>query len=202
MDWKRQYTYTSSGDHGIRNVLTSCGTELTISGSSDPQWNDTFCVVAAPTSTTLKVAKFRSTDLAIDATTNTKVTAASHSFTSGDVGKYVNVYSGTGFTQGAYQISSVSSGAAILTTSPGTAGSTGGQWFFSPYPATADKTDGTITWDDTTTIGIGTLSEKGSIIKTSNDQCVHRGHDFTVSGRQHGRRVLVEHHVLQQSLAG
>ena len=89
-------TLTASADHGIRNILTSCVTEVTISGSSDPQWNDTFCVTAAPTATTLKVAKFRSTDLAIDATTNTKVTAASHAFSAGDVGKYVNVYSGSG----------------------------------------------------------------------------------------------------------
>ena len=174
-------TCTSSTDHGIRNVLGSGVTALTISGSSDPQWNDTLWIASAPTATTVKVAKGRSSDLAVDATTNTKVTAASHSFVSGDIGKYVNVASGSPWTTGAYQISSVSSGAAILASSPAAAGTSGGRWFFSPYPATGNKTDGTITWDDGTTSAVSSMNIAGDMTLVSG-YCVHRGHNFTLSG--------------------
>jgi len=71
------------------------------------------------------------TDLAIDGTNDLKVTSVSHSFVSGDVGSWVVVVSGTGFTPAAYQIASVSSGAAILASSPGATSTTGGHWHLS-----------------------------------------------------------------------
>lgn len=104
-------TCTAPSDHGIRNVLAGCATQITISGSTDANWNATFCVTAAPTSTTLKVAR-----------------------------------------------------ESIHGSDPGT------------------KTDGTINWADGTTSGISAISVSGGIIKTVNDNCVHRGQDFTISG--------------------
>lgn len=79
------------------------------------------------------------TDLVVDGTLNTKVTSVSHSFVSGDVGKYVRIYPTAGWTEGAYTISSVSSGAAILNVSPAATGTTGGSYSFAgsgitPYP--------------------------------------------------------------------
>lgn len=71
------------------------------------------------------------TDLVIDGTLNTKVTSASHTFTSIDVGRVVAVTAGTGFTPGNYTIASVSSGAAIMANAVGTTGSTGGTWAMS-----------------------------------------------------------------------
>lgn len=72
------------------------------------------------------------TDLAIDGSSNVKVTSSGHgSFVSGDVGKYVVIVSGSGFTVGAYKISSVSSGAAILASSPGATSTTGGHFHVS-----------------------------------------------------------------------
>ena len=50
-------TCTFPTDHGIRNIVGHCGTQLYVSGSSNADWNATFCVSAAPTSTTLKVAR-------------------------------------------------------------------------------------------------------------------------------------------------
>jgi len=56
------------------------------------------------------------------------VTATQYDFQSTDVGKTLTITGGTGFTPGAYTISSVNTGtgAATLSTSPGTQGSTGG----------------------------------------------------------------------------
>lgn len=73
-------------------------------------------------------------DLAIDASLNTKVTSAGHSFVSGDVGKYVVVLTGSpaGFTFiGANKIVSVAGGAATCATSFGTLSSTLGHWHLS-----------------------------------------------------------------------
>ena len=66
------------------------------------------------------------TDLVIDATNNKKVTSSTHTFAAADVGKYVNVTAGTGFTVAANKIVSVTGGAAIGTNSFGTTSSTGG----------------------------------------------------------------------------
>ena len=66
------------------------------------------------------------TDLAIDGTNNKKVTSSTYSFATGDVGKWINVTAGTGFTVAANQIASVVGGAAFGTNSFGTTSSTGG----------------------------------------------------------------------------
>jgi hypothetical protein len=66
------------------------------------------------------------TDLVIDGSNNKKVTSSTHTFVAGDVGKYISVTAGTGFTVAANLIASVTGGAAIGTNSFGTLGSTGG----------------------------------------------------------------------------
>lgn len=58
------------------------------------------------------------TDLAVDATLNTKVTSANHNFVAGDVGKYMNITAGTGWTTGYYRIISAAANAATLDRSP------------------------------------------------------------------------------------
>jgi hypothetical protein len=73
-------------------------------------------------------AAYDFTDLAIDATLNTKVTSASHNFVSTDVGRVLRVDSGTGFTAGTYRIVSVASNAAVLDRAVGTTSSTGGSF--------------------------------------------------------------------------
>lgn len=67
-------------------------------------------------------------DLVIDGVTNTKVTSATHTFVAGDVGKQVLIIAGTGFTKSRVTINSVEAGAATLSASAGTLGSTGGTW--------------------------------------------------------------------------
>lgn len=66
------------------------------------------------------------TDLAIDGADNTKVTSASHTFVSADVGNTIRFTAGVNFTQAVYMILSVSAGAAILDRACGTAGATAG----------------------------------------------------------------------------
>jgi hypothetical protein len=66
------------------------------------------------------------TDLVIDGSNNKKVTSGTHTFVAGDVGKYIVVTAGTGFTVAANLIVSISSGAAVCANSFGTLGSTGG----------------------------------------------------------------------------
>ena len=60
------------------------------------------------------------------------VSSASHSFSAYDVGGYLMITGGTGFTVGSFQIIGVGSGGtagqAILQTTAGTSGSTAGQW--------------------------------------------------------------------------
>jgi hypothetical protein len=73
-------------------------------------------------------AAYSGTNLAIDATTNTKVTSATHNFVAADVGNLIQITAGSGFTTGFYQIVSVASNAATLDRSAGTLGSTGGTW--------------------------------------------------------------------------
>lgn len=78
------------------------------------------------------------TDLVIDGTDTTKVTSAAHTFTAADVGWYLNVTAGTGFTRKAFKIASVTSGAALLDASAGTAGSTAGTYTIG-FSGTTDR---------------------------------------------------------------
>lgn len=66
------------------------------------------------------------TDLAIDASDNTKITSSAHAFTSAHVGNVINITSGTGFTVQRVQVVSVSSGVATCDKAVGTTSSTGG----------------------------------------------------------------------------
>src|SRR5438105_2455552 len=61
-------------------------------------------------------------DLAVDATTNTKITSATHNFVAADVGNLIQISAGTGYTTGFYEIVSVASNAATLDRSPAAVG--------------------------------------------------------------------------------
>ena len=72
-------------------------------------------------------ANLTGTNLAIDATTNTKVTTATRSLTPADVGNFLQITTvgtGTGATVGNYEILSVASGAATLDRAAGGTGTT------------------------------------------------------------------------------
>lgn len=75
------------------------------------------------------LAAYGFTDLVIDGSLNTKVTSASHNFTSTDVGRFLRVDAGTGFTAGLYRIVSTASNAATLDRAVGSTGSTGGTFY-------------------------------------------------------------------------
>ena len=74
----------------------------------------------------------------IDSSDNVKVTSATRSFVdtgtstkdrvTSDVGSWIHVKAGSGFTPGWYQIVRCIDNAAMLNKSPGKAGSTGGVW--------------------------------------------------------------------------
>jgi Galactose oxidase, central domain len=68
------------------------------------------------------------TDLAIDATNNKLVTSASHVFTQEDRMRSVVISAGTGFTPGSYVVDTISGSGAVLFSSPGTVGSSGGSY--------------------------------------------------------------------------
>jgi hypothetical protein len=72
--------------------------------------------------------QYSATDLVVDASLNTKVTSASHSFVSTDVGNTMNISAGAGWTTGVYYISSVASGAATLDRTPAATSTTGGTY--------------------------------------------------------------------------
>jgi hypothetical protein len=84
-------------------------------------------------------AQYNATDLAVDATTNTKVTSASHNFVAADVGNLINVSAGTGWTVGFYQIVSVAANAATLDRSPAATSTTGGTYAVGGALATVSK---------------------------------------------------------------
>lgn len=79
---------------------------------------------------TLGVSSIASrTDLAVDATTNTKVTSATEVFDAADAGRWIQITAGTGFTTGYYQILSVDgSNVATLNASPAATSTTGGSF--------------------------------------------------------------------------
>lgn len=66
------------------------------------------------------------TDLVIDGADSTKVTSALNPFTSDHIANYLQINSGTGYTAGVYEVTSVASNVATLDRSAGTTGSTGG----------------------------------------------------------------------------
>lgn len=71
---------------------------------------------------------FGASDLVVDASVNTKVTAASHNFVAADVGNIIQITGGAGWTVGFYEIVSCASNAATLDRSPAATSTTGGVW--------------------------------------------------------------------------
>jgi hypothetical protein len=74
-------------------------------------------------------------DLAVDASNNLKVTSGSYNFAASDVGSTIMITfaSGSSWTMGQYTITSVSSGAAFLSSSPAATSTTGGNWYFNDF---------------------------------------------------------------------
>ncbi len=88
-------------------------------------------------------------DLVVDAVVNTRVSSASRTFTSHDVGNYLQITSG--LTAGVYEITSITGASANLDRSPGTVGSTGGVFkeggaFASPGMAGSIAVSGMNVW--------------------------------------------------------
>ena len=69
-------------------------------------------------------------NLVVDAIDNTKVSSASFTFTSSQIGLVLDIDAGGGWTGGDYRIIGVSSGAALLSSSPAAVGTTGGSALF------------------------------------------------------------------------
>ena len=120
-------------------------------------------------------AQYSGTDLVVDSVTNTKVTSASHSFVSADVGNVLRVTSGTGWTVGFYQIVSVASGAATLDRSPAATSTTGGSYcvggaFASPGQAGAAHVAGNTCWikAGTYTVTSATANVAGGCVTWAN----------------------------------
>lgn len=67
-------------------------------------------------------------DLAVDASNNLQVTSAGYGFTSVDVGRWIQVTAGTGWTTGYYKISAVAAGKATLNLSPAPTSTTSGSF--------------------------------------------------------------------------
>lgn len=68
------------------------------------------------------------TDLVIGAT-NTQLTSVANPFSSSDVGNFIQITSGSGFTAGFYEVASVSGAIATMSSAVGTAASTGGHGY-------------------------------------------------------------------------
>jgi len=115
--WKPGLYQIASVAGGAATLSGAVGTAATLSGGT---W--------AVDYTQQNAAQFSGTDLVVDATTNTKVTSATHTFTPADVGNWIRITAGAGFTTGWYQINSVAGGAATLDSSPAAVGTTGGTW--------------------------------------------------------------------------
>lgn len=79
------------------------------------------------------------TNLTVDATTNTNVAPDAYAVVAGDVGNYVNISSGAGFTPGGYQITGTNAGKWVLDRSPGTVNTSGGTWALGGALATPGK---------------------------------------------------------------
>jgi hypothetical protein len=136
-------------------------------------------------------AQASGTNLAVDATTNTKVTSASHSFVAADVGNLINISAGTGFTTGVYQIVSVSSGAANLDRSPAATSTTGGTWAMGGALATPAQAESLRVSGNTVYLkGSFTLSSALSINKGSASGRWSRWIGYTSTRTDGGRATF------------
>jgi hypothetical protein len=111
-------------------------------------------------------AGFSGTDLVIDSGNSAIVSTATYTFQSYDVGEYLIIWSGNGFTAHTYIINSVTGGKATLNQSAGTVGSTGGTWsmvqefFPSDGTPTNRDTGGTITYIPQSVTACGVTGDK------------------------------------------
>lgn len=114
--------------HGVNNVATAVNGF--VSGTS----TITGCAtVASPTSGSWAIdysqqdaAQFAYTDLVISGSNNKQMTSASHPFTVAQVGNFVNITGGVGFTVQRVEIETVSAGVATVGDALGTLSLTGG----------------------------------------------------------------------------
>jgi hypothetical protein len=114
-------TRLNMDDQGTQNPVNMVGTYTNV-------------LDQIPTSSPFVRVTAVATDLAIDASVNTKVTSGSYSFVSSDVGETIYITSNSsGWVMGQYTIASVSGGAAILSTSPGATSSSSGSWYFNDF---------------------------------------------------------------------
>lgn len=72
--------------------------------------------------------KSSQTDLVTDATLATKVSSTGYGFTSADVGRYISITAGTGWTLGFYRVTAVTTGVATLDAAPAATSVTGGSF--------------------------------------------------------------------------
>lgn len=79
------------------------------------------------------------TNLVVDASTNTDVAPDGYTPTAADIGNYLQIAVGTGWTAGFYRIDSIQSGKWRLHASPAAVGVTGGTWALGGALATLTK---------------------------------------------------------------
>ena len=122
-DGNGYYSNTSGARNGVDSVTGNYGVA--------PHIN---VLDVIPTGSPFVRATTPVADLTIDGSNNLKVTSSSYNFVAGDVGATIYITNQTGgWTYGTYTIASVASNAAILTASPGTTGSTSGNWYFNDF---------------------------------------------------------------------
>jgi hypothetical protein len=112
---------------GFYPITAVAGGSATVTGP--------IATVASPTVGTWSIdrsqqnsSQFSGSNLVVDASLNTKVTSATHTFTQADVANSVFVTTGTGWTVGPYVVNSVAAGAATLDRSPAAVNTTSGNW--------------------------------------------------------------------------
>jgi len=189
-------TCTFPSDHGIRNVIGHCGTQLVISGSSNSDWNATFCVTAAPTSTTLRVARegahlvpgggprsittiTTGSGVPVDV-----VTSTANNLTVNSLVSFTGVTGMTSLNSGTYTVASIVSPTEFtLATNGNGATSSGGQ------VKTDEGSGGTMHWSDGSVLSLTNITlttQGGGHVDNFNlpatDHCIHNGQDFTLTG--------------------
>ena len=122
--------------------------------------------VAAITSISTK------TDLVVSAVNNSQVSSSSYGFTSADVGRYLKVTSGTGWTPGVYQVISVTGGIATLDHSPANLSTTGGNfimYYGIDYSQKNSKNSSGINISTTDLVSAGTTTLVSATAAFTND---------------------------------
>lgn len=138
--WGTGGYYTTFGSSGT----TVTGEAFGIGDGSTTTFAHTLALANSVSSYSVQVfaAGARGSDLAVDASNNLQVSSASYAFVLTDVNTFINIAAGPGWQPGYYQITSVSSGAAILNRSPAPVATTVGTW--TQISAAGDQGYGTI----------------------------------------------------------